>query len=187
MTTAARLIYATETCTRCGGSGTYSRCQMHGTDCFKCVVAGNPRGIQQTDAAVKARKAIADFRAEILAVDADALKVGDVINATSARTGTAAWGKACKLTIREIGAPYVVGFQSKAADTRRDLSFAQIVAGIEAGEIEGTIYRAVQVRGDKQRIIINVGTRLQRMPTADDLEKIFAFAGTLDGVSVVRA
>lgn len=30
----------TETCTRCGGSGRYSYCQMYGDRCFKCHGAG---------------------------------------------------------------------------------------------------------------------------------------------------
>lgn len=28
--------YETETCSRCGGGGQYSYCQMYGTTCFKC-------------------------------------------------------------------------------------------------------------------------------------------------------
>lgn len=28
--------FETETCSRCGGSGSYSYCQMYGTTCFKC-------------------------------------------------------------------------------------------------------------------------------------------------------
>jgi hypothetical protein len=30
----------TETCSRCGGSGNYSYCEMHGTTCFKCGGSG---------------------------------------------------------------------------------------------------------------------------------------------------
>lgn len=29
-------IFETETCSRCGGSGSYSYCQAYGTRCFKC-------------------------------------------------------------------------------------------------------------------------------------------------------
>lgn len=33
-------IFETETCTRCGGSGHYSFCEMYGTTCFGCHGAG---------------------------------------------------------------------------------------------------------------------------------------------------
>jgi hypothetical protein len=36
MMTAAKWTYETEPCGRCGGSGHYSYCQMHGTVCFDC-------------------------------------------------------------------------------------------------------------------------------------------------------
>jgi len=29
-------MFESDTCTRCGGTGHYSRCQMYGTTCFKC-------------------------------------------------------------------------------------------------------------------------------------------------------
>lgn len=32
--------FETQTCTRCGGSGHHSYCQMYGTTCFKCHGAG---------------------------------------------------------------------------------------------------------------------------------------------------
>lgn len=32
--------FETETCTRCGGSGEYSYCQMYGKTCFKCGGSG---------------------------------------------------------------------------------------------------------------------------------------------------
>jgi hypothetical protein len=33
------------TCPRCGGTGSYSFCQMHGTDCFQCNVASGGKHI----------------------------------------------------------------------------------------------------------------------------------------------
>jgi hypothetical protein len=33
---ATQTIFETETCTRCGGCGRYSYCQMYGDTCFKC-------------------------------------------------------------------------------------------------------------------------------------------------------
>src|SRR6187551_1555971 len=31
-----KLLFENETCSRCGGCGQYSYCQMYGTRCFKC-------------------------------------------------------------------------------------------------------------------------------------------------------
>lgn len=33
---ASKLVFETETCSRCGGCGRYSYCQMYGDTCFKC-------------------------------------------------------------------------------------------------------------------------------------------------------
>lgn len=33
---ARKLLFESETCSRCGGSGNYSYCQSYGTRCFKC-------------------------------------------------------------------------------------------------------------------------------------------------------
>jgi hypothetical protein len=35
-----KLLFENETCSRCGGGGQYSYCQMYGTTCFKCAGAG---------------------------------------------------------------------------------------------------------------------------------------------------
>ena len=35
-----KIRFERKTCTRCGGSGTYSYCQMHGTVCFGCSGSG---------------------------------------------------------------------------------------------------------------------------------------------------
>lgn len=34
-------LFETATCSRCGGSGNYSYCQMHGTTCFGCGGSGH--------------------------------------------------------------------------------------------------------------------------------------------------
>jgi len=39
-TKSRKFLFESETCSRCGGSGHYSYCQMHGTVCFKCGGAG---------------------------------------------------------------------------------------------------------------------------------------------------
>jgi hypothetical protein len=176
---------------------------MFGKDCFKCVVAGNKRGLQSTDAALKARDAIAKFRDELLTVDVCDLKIGDVINATSARCGTSRHGKPCRLTIRKIGpvvAQGVGGEGSKACawlKENSDMPLNEKVAIVDAnptmcdetigGKLCGLrVSRVFNVTGDKQTISVHVGSTVQRMPTAEEIEKIVAFARTLDGVSVIE-
>jgi hypothetical protein len=39
-TTTTNALFETEPCSRCGGSGHYSRCQMYGTTCFRCSGRG---------------------------------------------------------------------------------------------------------------------------------------------------
>lgn len=71
MTTEPQAIrLETEACSRCGGSGQYSYCQMHGTRCFKCGGKGSvltPRG-----------KAANAYLRELRSKRADALQPGDV-------------------------------------------------------------------------------------------------------------
>jgi hypothetical protein len=54
--------YETQACTRCGGGGQYSYCQMHGSTCFKCGGTGK----QLTRRGAKARQAIEAFKATVL-------------------------------------------------------------------------------------------------------------------------
>lgn len=62
-------------CSRCGGTGRYSFCQMYGTMCFKC--SGTGRQFSRAGAAsYKAYQAWADAA---LAVPVAQLKVGDKI------------------------------------------------------------------------------------------------------------
>lgn len=71
-------MYATEDCSRCGGSGTYSWCQRFGDTCFKC----SGKGQQFTKEARAAMDAVAAWRAERASVRADSVQVGDLIRAT---------------------------------------------------------------------------------------------------------
>jgi len=77
----ARLIdhFDSRTCSRCGGSGTYSFTPMYGSTCFKC--GGTPRvpgsGYQLTSAGAKAYAAWIDGNTE--EVTGSALVVGDTI------------------------------------------------------------------------------------------------------------
>lgn len=55
------------TCSRCGGSGHYSRCQMYGTTCFGCAGKG--------DVATKlSKKTLEQVKAKIAAGELDAVK-----------------------------------------------------------------------------------------------------------------
>lgn len=65
------MSFETETCGRCGGSGKYSYCQMHGSTCFGC----GGSGIRHTK-----RGAVAAARyTESLKVQLGSLVVGDVM------------------------------------------------------------------------------------------------------------
>jgi hypothetical protein len=60
-----------ETCSRCGGSGTYSYCQMYGTRCFKC--AGRQEVLTKRGAAANA------YLTKLRSKPASELKIGDTI------------------------------------------------------------------------------------------------------------
>lgn len=67
----AKLLFESETCGRCGGSGSYSYCQMHGSTCFKC----NGKGEQLT----KRGKAAQAWFSKQRETTADQIKVGDLM------------------------------------------------------------------------------------------------------------
>jgi hypothetical protein len=69
------ISYEQKTCGRCGGSGSYSYCTMHGTRCFGCGGTGK----KISAAGARAHKAIADFKAEHFSKLAEELSVGDRI------------------------------------------------------------------------------------------------------------
>jgi hypothetical protein len=64
-------LFESKTCSRCGGSGQYSYCQMHGTRCFKC--GGN--GVTLTKRGATAQR----FYTDSLMVRADEVQIGDEI------------------------------------------------------------------------------------------------------------
>lgn len=70
------ITFEKEPCTRCGGSGHYSRCEIYGTTCFKC--AGS--GFALTRKGAKAKKAITAFMDERFGKPASDLKPGDRVN-----------------------------------------------------------------------------------------------------------
>ena len=72
-------LFESKPCNRCGGSGQYSYCQMHGTRCFGC----GGRGEQLT----KRGRAAQDFLNASRTVGRDAVKVGDMVIADDFFTG----------------------------------------------------------------------------------------------------
>jgi hypothetical protein len=60
-----------ETCSRCGGTGNYSYCQMHGTRCFKCS--------GKKDVLTKRGLAALEFYRGLSTKTADQIVPGDVI------------------------------------------------------------------------------------------------------------
>lgn len=68
------ITYETETCSRCGGCGQYSYCEMYGTTCLKC----RGKGKQYTRRAAKAVAAVKKFK-ERYNRRADELAPGDLV------------------------------------------------------------------------------------------------------------
>lgn len=66
-----KFLFESKPCSRCGGSGHYSYCQMYGTVCFKC---GGKGGVL-----TKRGAAAQNFLNDMRSVEAKDLKVGDVI------------------------------------------------------------------------------------------------------------
>lgn len=69
------LIYDTETCSRCAGSGVHSYCQMHGDTCFKC----RGKGRTYTKVSQASAAAVVALRRSLTEKHARDLVVGDVV------------------------------------------------------------------------------------------------------------
>jgi len=67
------------TCSRCGGTGTYSYCQSYGTTCFKC--AGAKRVFTKRGAVAN------DFLISLLSKQASQLQVGDKVRELGVTNG----------------------------------------------------------------------------------------------------
>lgn len=63
--------FETQTCSRCGGSGSYSYCQMYGSRCFKCGGAGKVY--------TKRGRIAYNLYMESLKVPAGSLKIDDLL------------------------------------------------------------------------------------------------------------
>lgn len=67
--TETKATFESEVCTRCGGSGNFSRCAMYGTRCFRCAGAG--KTLTKRGAAAKA------YRETLRTKRVDQLVAGD--------------------------------------------------------------------------------------------------------------
>lgn len=65
------LRFERETCSRCGGTGHYSYCQMYGTTCFKC--AGRKEVLSKRGELASA------YLSQLRSIRMDEVKVGDIV------------------------------------------------------------------------------------------------------------
>lgn len=87
-----KALFESKTCSRCGGSGQYSYCQMHGTRCFKCH--GN--GVTLTKRGATAQR----FYTDSLMVRAEEIQIGDEILADNF-FGNGGWGRVDRIALYE--------------------------------------------------------------------------------------
>lgn len=87
MTTTETRKLETMTCTRCGGSGEYSYCQMYGSTCFKC----SGRKVTYTKRGAAARAYLDKLRSKTAAE----IAIGDEIYYSSPHSvmGKSGWGR----------------------------------------------------------------------------------------------
>lgn len=76
-----RIRYETQPCSRCGGCGEYSYCQMYGTTCFKC----HGSGLQYTTAGRRAMRGVAKFMEEHYCRPIEEIEVGMQVRHTYER------------------------------------------------------------------------------------------------------
>lgn len=160
--TKTTITYETETCSRCAGSGHYSRCQMYGTICFKC--AG--RKIAQSRAGAKAHKAVQAFIAEHFSVKVAELQVGDYIRHD---------GKARKIAaIQTDGGRY--GHQGPNGET------------VWEDGVTVTFARSYKTAfGPVSSCCFHPNTVVVKAPTGADWDAVVAFARTIKkGCTVVE-
>ena len=86
-------------CSRCGGSGSHSYCQMYGTTCFKCHGSGKTL--------TKRGKAANLYATELLSKRADAVEVGDSIRTQPGPLSCGGWLK----SIRELSVTSILSLR----------------------------------------------------------------------------
>lgn len=103
---AAKLVYEHVTCSRCGGSGTYSYCSMYGSTCFKC--GGRKR--VPSKAGAKAAAAVKAFMADNFSIRVSDLKPGDRIKVD---------GRYVR-TVESVDGPKVAGWSTAPDGTKTE-------------------------------------------------------------------
>lgn len=97
------LLFESKTCSRCGGSGTYSYCQRYGTTCFGC----GGRGVTLTKRGAAAQ---AFLNASRLVAITD-LVAGDVVYTTGITLGGGVYDQ--KVTVVDVGEEHQYGSSLK--------------------------------------------------------------------------
>ncbi len=157
MTAAPRLVYETETCSRCGGSGTYSYCQMYGSTCFKC--SGRKRSLSRRGA--KASAAVGAFIAERFSKAVETLEVGD-------RISLPGYARAVVVDAPKVSGSYSIAVVD-GVEVKTPYIAVQLRTG--AGEVNyGT----------------PPGTMIKTRPGGANWLEVVAFARTLKGVEVIE-
>lgn len=147
--------YETEVCSRCHGSGHYSRCQTWRTHCFKCGTEDKPgTGKQLTRRAKSAREKVETLKREMTGIPIEDLRAGmvyrDHVTGRNARV----------LSVTE----------------RRDLTWTTKVGDVESS---GWSF-VVETRGQFQQIA-NGGTVYLAL-TVEQMEQVRAYALGFKGV-----
>jgi hypothetical protein len=102
-----KLEFERQTCTRCGGSGSYSWCAAYGSKCFLC--AGKGKILTKRGAAAAA------YWSEIRKRRADTLKPGDVVHMDSITMGGTPftyWAKVLDVTPGGVEGAYAINAET---------------------------------------------------------------------------
>lgn len=89
--TTRKLLFENVTCPRCGGSGKFSYCQMHGDRCFKC----HGDGVVLT----KRGRAAQIYLGQLRSVRADELQIGDQIFEEDFLAGRTTWARVTRIAL----------------------------------------------------------------------------------------
>jgi hypothetical protein len=159
-----KLIYERETCTRCGGGGRYSYCQMHGTTCFKC----GGKGTTTTRSGKKAAAAIEAFMAEHFSVAVEDLKPGD--------------------RFREDGKTLIVKSVQTSGGSRFGYTDPATGESVMKDYVTITLARAVRTAFGPMTDVAKIpGTKVVRAVSGADWDAVVAFARTIKrGISIVE-
>ena len=110
--------FENETCSRCGGSGKYSYCQMYGDRCFKCAGAGYTL--------TKRGAAAATYLDKLRTIPLSSLKVGDTIKANSMTNNGQSFSFSAKVTAIEPATPVKHGTMVNGVWEYQDIPYTII-------------------------------------------------------------